>query len=320
MKKPAYGLNDAPRRWWNILDSALRSYGLVPTRADRCTYVYYGKQLPKPALVSEKKSSTTFSNSSKYPRRSLEYAILTNRHMGSKINAIGQSRGGSAASFHVALPDKAMCTMCRRVAASVSSRACAASNPKAVRSHTSGAKSGRSKSGDSVPSMCIATGSSEYRGASVHSLKKRSCSTGQAWVALHFRRVRLQNKNSSRFDRPKSQRATIRSQNPLQKHHVTTSIAPQESWSLSVALRQKLWKHCRREVTEVLSVPANCASCAQGPSAALRVERTRTGNRWQAGCRSKPVGQQRQASDLILVAPGLSRAIIIRALVHVSAV
>ena len=60
MKKPAYGLNDAPRRWWNILDSALRSYGLVPTRADRCTYVYYGKQLPKPALVSEKKSPTTF--------------------------------------------------------------------------------------------------------------------------------------------------------------------------------------------------------------------------------------------------------------------
>ena len=32
----------------------------MPTRADRCTHVYYGKQLPKPALVSEKKSSTTF--------------------------------------------------------------------------------------------------------------------------------------------------------------------------------------------------------------------------------------------------------------------
>ena len=60
MKKPAYGLNDAPHRWWNILDSALRSYGLAPTRADRCTYVYYGKQLPKPALMSEKKSSNTF--------------------------------------------------------------------------------------------------------------------------------------------------------------------------------------------------------------------------------------------------------------------
>ena len=39
VKKPAYGRNDAPRRWWNIVDKALRSYGLVPTRADRCTYV-----------------------------------------------------------------------------------------------------------------------------------------------------------------------------------------------------------------------------------------------------------------------------------------
>ena len=38
LKKPAYGMNDAPRRWWNILDTALRSYGMVPTRADRCCY------------------------------------------------------------------------------------------------------------------------------------------------------------------------------------------------------------------------------------------------------------------------------------------
>ena len=60
MNNPAYGLNDAPRRWWNILDSALRSYGLVPTRADRCTYVYYGKQLPTSLPISEKKSSNTF--------------------------------------------------------------------------------------------------------------------------------------------------------------------------------------------------------------------------------------------------------------------
>ena len=60
MKKPAYVLNDAPRRWWNILDSALCSYGVVPTRADRCTYVYYGKQLPKSSPISEKKSSNTF--------------------------------------------------------------------------------------------------------------------------------------------------------------------------------------------------------------------------------------------------------------------
>ena len=33
LKKPAFGMNDAPRRWWNILDKALRLYGMVPTRA-----------------------------------------------------------------------------------------------------------------------------------------------------------------------------------------------------------------------------------------------------------------------------------------------
>ena len=41
MKKAAYGLNDAPRRWWNVVDGKLRTYGLLPTRADRCTYVLY---------------------------------------------------------------------------------------------------------------------------------------------------------------------------------------------------------------------------------------------------------------------------------------
>ena len=30
LKKPAYDMNDAPRRCWNILDKALRSYGMVP--------------------------------------------------------------------------------------------------------------------------------------------------------------------------------------------------------------------------------------------------------------------------------------------------
>ena len=39
-KKPAYGMNDAPRRWWNKLDSKLTSYGLIPARADRCVCMY----------------------------------------------------------------------------------------------------------------------------------------------------------------------------------------------------------------------------------------------------------------------------------------
>ena len=37
--RPVYGLNDAPRRWWNRLDKFLRSVGMEPTRADRYTYV-----------------------------------------------------------------------------------------------------------------------------------------------------------------------------------------------------------------------------------------------------------------------------------------
>ena len=41
LKKPAYGMNDAPRKWWNRLDGSIRSYGLIPTRADRCCYVQY---------------------------------------------------------------------------------------------------------------------------------------------------------------------------------------------------------------------------------------------------------------------------------------
>ena len=56
MRKPAYGLNDAPRRWWNVVDKALRSYGCVPTRADRCTYVLYDERSrPKKSTQPTKK-------------------------------------------------------------------------------------------------------------------------------------------------------------------------------------------------------------------------------------------------------------------------
>ena len=47
MTKSAYGLNDAPRKWWDRLDRSLRAKGLIPTRADRCTYVLLGKHLPQ---------------------------------------------------------------------------------------------------------------------------------------------------------------------------------------------------------------------------------------------------------------------------------
>ena len=47
LQRPAYGLNDAPRRWWNRLETALRGYGLVPTRVDRCCYVFQSRKEKK---------------------------------------------------------------------------------------------------------------------------------------------------------------------------------------------------------------------------------------------------------------------------------
>ena len=44
LKEPAYGINDAPGRWWNVLDKALCTCGMIPTRTDRCGYVLYSTQ------------------------------------------------------------------------------------------------------------------------------------------------------------------------------------------------------------------------------------------------------------------------------------
>ena len=44
LKKLAYGMNDAPRRWWNIHDKALRTCGMILTRAYRCCCVLYSIQ------------------------------------------------------------------------------------------------------------------------------------------------------------------------------------------------------------------------------------------------------------------------------------
>ena len=34
-------MDDAPRKWWNKLDAAVKMMGLLPARVDRCTYVSY---------------------------------------------------------------------------------------------------------------------------------------------------------------------------------------------------------------------------------------------------------------------------------------
>ena len=58
LKKPGYGLNDAPRRWWQIIDKALLECGLIPTRADRCTYMLYDNS-SKTRTYQPPKSVTT---------------------------------------------------------------------------------------------------------------------------------------------------------------------------------------------------------------------------------------------------------------------
>ena len=44
LKKAAFCMNDAPRRWWDILDKALESYGMILIRADRCCCVSYDQK------------------------------------------------------------------------------------------------------------------------------------------------------------------------------------------------------------------------------------------------------------------------------------
>ena len=58
MKKSADGPNDAPGRWWQVVDKALLSCGLAPTRADRCTCILYGDKMSSKESSLPKKSST----------------------------------------------------------------------------------------------------------------------------------------------------------------------------------------------------------------------------------------------------------------------
>ena len=70
MEKPGYGFNDAPRRWWNKIDSSLRSYGLVPTRADRCCYVLYSD---KATATTHHQTNSTTSNPFDNIDKAIEY-------------------------------------------------------------------------------------------------------------------------------------------------------------------------------------------------------------------------------------------------------
>jgi hypothetical protein len=67
LKKPAYGMNDAPRCWWNKIDASLRSYGMIPTRADRCCYVLYTGERSLKTPKQQKHQGTDFEDKGDIP-------------------------------------------------------------------------------------------------------------------------------------------------------------------------------------------------------------------------------------------------------------
>jgi hypothetical protein len=89
LKKPAYGLNDAPRRWWNVIDTALRKYGMMPTRADRCCYVLCSNAKPAPAV-----KETTKGKKDDSPLQLIEQAIGYLTDPASGCNANGRTVQG----------------------------------------------------------------------------------------------------------------------------------------------------------------------------------------------------------------------------------
>ena len=51
-EETSHGMNDAPRKWWNRLDAAVKTMGLLPARADRCTYISYADVKKKTKQVA----------------------------------------------------------------------------------------------------------------------------------------------------------------------------------------------------------------------------------------------------------------------------
>ena len=79
-------MNDAPRKWWNRLDAAVKTMGLLPARADRCTYISYADVKKKKKKKKKKKTKqvahasgdneATFEQTG-YPRRRERDVYLT---------------------------------------------------------------------------------------------------------------------------------------------------------------------------------------------------------------------------------------------------
>ena len=115
--RPVYGLNDAPRRWWNRLDKFLRSINLEPTRADRCTYVgYQGIESKKP---SQAKASYVQEEGSPFGEVSSLYSIDASSYLKevalNALNCYAYDEGSQSTSdiaeerSYMSCPDIAAC-------------------------------------------------------------------------------------------------------------------------------------------------------------------------------------------------------------------
>ena len=96
LKKPAYGMNDAPRRWWNMFDKALCSYGMVPTRADRCCYVVYSIQSREQVREPWKQKTITLWHGTGYQHNLTQWHgtsnILTEPRVRAEVDAAFENK------------------------------------------------------------------------------------------------------------------------------------------------------------------------------------------------------------------------------------
>ena len=115
--RPVYGLNDAPRRWWNRLDRFLRSIGLEPTRADRCTYVAYeGIESGKQAKLAQEESSSRGEASSLYTASSDFKEVALQALLSYSCDEESQSLPDTAAErSYMSNPDIASCFNVKKV-------------------------------------------------------------------------------------------------------------------------------------------------------------------------------------------------------------
>ena len=91
LKKPGYGLNDAYCKWWNVVDKSLAGYGLVPTRADRCTYILYGSRQTRVRTSGIKENRNRMSDGLTTLDAALEYLmdpIARNNSDGREVHGI----------------------------------------------------------------------------------------------------------------------------------------------------------------------------------------------------------------------------------------